>query len=118
MSGVVVQGNANEGLYATIPDNQMPLSEKGHQQARSASLELRKVVGEESVKFFVSPYVRTLQTMLHLSEGLRKDQWTFREEPRLREQDFGNFQNIEKIIRCRQERKLFGSFYYRFPQVC
>jgi broad specificity phosphatase PhoE len=34
--------------------------------------------------------------------------------PRLREQDWGNLQDIEAIRRSTQERRAFGSFYYRF----
>lgn len=111
------QGNVDENLYATVPDNQMPLSDKGHIQARAAGLQLKSIVGDETVKFYVSPYVRTRQTFMELNKALDPKQWTYREEPRLREQDFGNFQNLEKINRCRQERRLFGAFYYRFPQV-
>ena len=115
---IFVQGNVDENLYATVPDNQMPLSAKGRTQARAAAQTLKGIIGNETVKFYVSPYVRTLQTFAELAKVLEPKQWTVREEPRLREQDFGNFQNTEKILRCRQERKLFGAFYYRFPQVC
>jgi broad specificity phosphatase PhoE len=38
------------------------------------------------------------------------------EEPRLREQDFGNLQNPSAMAVCQEERERFGSFYYRFPQ--
>lgn len=40
-----------------------------------------------------------------------------REDPRLTEQQFGNFQNIEDIRRCKEERERYGRFYYRFPEV-
>lgn len=40
----------------------------------------------------------------------------FVEEPRLREQDWGNLQNAAQIVECRKERQKFGAFYYRFPQ--
>lgn len=39
--------------------------------------------------------------------------WT--EEPRIREQDFGNFQDPVKIRECKAQRRRFGSFFYRFP---
>merc|ERR1719401_2699175 len=35
-------------------------------------------------------------------------------EPRLREQDFGNFQNHEQMQKAKAERQRFGRFYYRF----
>ncbi len=40
--------------------------------------------------------------------------YSVREDSRLREQDFGNFQDPEDVKEQMQQRKLFGSFYYRF----
>ncbi|CAE8600956.1 unnamed protein product, partial [Polarella glacialis] len=36
-------------------------------------------------------------------------------EPRLREQDFGNFQHSVDMDQVFKERQKFGRFYYRFP---
>jgi len=36
-------------------------------------------------------------------------------EPRLREQDFGNFQDSERMEKIYGERQKFGRFFYRFP---
>lgn len=46
-----------------------------------------------------------------------------REEPRLTEQQFGNFQNLATIVTSKAERARFGRFYYRCAllyccQVC
>lgn len=38
-----------------------------------------------------------------------------REEPRITEQQFGNFQNHEEMQQCKRQRNSFGRFYYRFP---
>eukprot|EP01051_Picozoa_sp_SAG22_P017045 SAG22_NODE_2541_length_2462_cov_29.806602_4_plen_153_part_00 len=40
------QGNVDEKLYATTPDNQMPLSEAGKQQATEAGSTLRAQLGD------------------------------------------------------------------------
>ena len=40
---------------------------------------------------------------------------TWHEDPRIREQDFGNYQNQETINKAKRERYKFGVFYYRFP---
>lgn len=68
-------------------------------------------------RFIVSPYVRTIETF----QGILKA-WGFEgksipmtEEPRIREQDFGNFQEPVKIRECKAQRRRFGSFFYRFP---
>lgn len=38
-----------------------------------------------------------------------------REEPQLREQDFGNFQDLKQKQLEKRERQNFGRFFYRFP---
>lgn len=38
-----------------------------------------------------------------------------REEPRITEQQFGNFQDLETVRLAKEERAKFGRFYYRFP---
>ncbi|KAL7564361.1 hypothetical protein ACA910_001513 [Epithemia clementina (nom. ined.)] len=38
-----------------------------------------------------------------------------RQEPRLAEQQFGNFQNPAKVLASKEERHAFGRFFYRFP---
>ena len=38
-----------------------------------------------------------------------------REEPRIAEQQFGNFQNLDEVRRAKAERHRFGHFFYRFP---
>jgi len=38
-----------------------------------------------------------------------------REDPRIREQEWGNFQDPLKMKSVMNERRKVGSFYYRFP---
>ena len=38
-----------------------------------------------------------------------------REEPQLREQDFGNYQDVSEKAREKAERESYGRFFYRFP---
>jgi len=94
---------------------------RGFHQARRAGKLLKSLIGNESVEFFVSPYTRALQTADALIYELTKDSAaprsiSIREDPRLREQDFGNLQRHEDIQRCRREREYCGAFYYRFPE--
>ena len=60
---------------------------------------------------YVSPYRRTLHTLALL--GL-DPVWTV-QEPRLREQDWGNLQDADDQRRYREERDFFGHFFYRLP---
>jgi len=87
----------------------------------------------------VSPYVRTVETFHGLVSAWSDPQiefghipnrddrlraWyarlnelgvTFHEDPRIREQDFGNYQDADMIKKAKRERHKFGVFYYRFP---
>ncbi|GJP38143.1 hypothetical protein CLOM_g22581 [Closterium sp. NIES-68] len=77
--------------------------------------------GEEEddwgVYFYVSPYLRTLQTLRGIGRAFdRRHILGVREEPRLREQDFGNFQVQERMRQIKDMRQRFGRFFYRFPE--
>lgn len=70
--------------------------------------------GDERVSAYVSPYRRTHQTFRELR--LDPAQVRVREEPRLREQDWGNWQDREDVRRQKAYRDAYGHFFYRFAQ--
>ena len=134
------QGNVNSKVYETTPDNQIHLTAKGFQQATKIGQVLHSVVGsQESIRFYVSPYVRTRETLAGIAEawgGVDQMQckvsslpqhnkvapnnssssssvkWS--EDPRIREQDFGNFQDANKMKEEFSKRNRFSRFFYRF----
>lgn len=136
-------GNVDESLYSTTPDNAMPLTDLGWEQARAAGKQLKEKLvhrpsGAEGIHFIISPYARTVETFHgivsawcdpsefnHIEDReLRLQAWysklfelglTWNEDPRIREQDFGNYQEPEKIRQAKRDRHRFGAFYYRFP---
>jgi len=179
-------GNIDETLYSTTPDNAMPLTKLGWEQARKAGKHLKDSVLAplESVHFIVSPYARTVETFHGIvsawcdpdapefasipNREMRLQAWYGRllemgltwvrassvvnnsikfhsffltthdssffntvqsssptlsffnyvfqhEDPRIREQDFGNYQVPELIRKAKRDRHRFGIFYYRFP---
>lgn len=110
------KGNVDRTLYARTPDSLIPITDEGFAQGRAAGAAISKLVGGESVHFFFSPYLRTRQTLLAILTAFedRKSILTT-SEPRLREQDFGNFQDARQMERVFRERQRFGRFYYRFP---
>ena len=111
------EGNINEEAYVDTPDWQIALTEKGKAQSREAGKRLKEILGpDESVFFYVSPYKRTIQTLEEIQKMLNpKSIWGVRHEPRIAEQQFGNFQNVEAVQQAKVERKRFGRFFYRFP---
>lgn len=57
------EGNVDEVLYSTKPDNNMRLTQLGWESAQMAGRALKEEIGEgETVHFVVSPYVRTVET--------------------------------------------------------
>jgi broad specificity phosphatase PhoE len=106
------QGNEDDTIYARVPDHALELTAVGLRQATTAGAGLRKLFGEERVQAFVSPYRRTWNTFRAL--GLDPRLTRAKEEPRLREQDWGNWQDIEDIQRQRKARDAYGHFFYRF----
>lgn len=85
----------DESAYTRVPDPKIGLTELGKVQARECGRRIRKMIEEDGaedwkVYFYVSPYKRTLQTLEHLGRAFERPRIAgVREEPRLREQDFG-----------------------------
>lgn len=109
------EGNVDTSVYAKIPDNQLKLTERGVSQATRAGEELKELVGNEIVTFYVSPYLRSRLTYKYLRRAFLDEQVMFyREDPRLREQEWGNFQDSSHVPEIMEERRKIGAFYYRF----
>ena len=110
-------GNIDESTYVSTADWRIPLTEQGHQQAKNAGAIIADLLGEDGRIFtYVSPYERTRQTLKGIMSELPTNQVAgVREEPRIAEQQFGNFQNVEQVQIAKKERTKFGRFFYRFP---
>ncbi|KAI1873370.1 hypothetical protein JX265_004992 [Neoarthrinium moseri] len=121
------EGNKNRDIHQTVPDHRVKLTSDGWDQAREAGRRLRSILrDDDTVQFFTSPYRRTRETTEGILETLTSDDpdptpfkrsnITVYEEPRLREQDFGNFQPCSaEMERMWQERADYGHFFYRIP---
>ncbi|KAI9075130.1 hypothetical protein K1719_042861 [Acacia pycnantha] len=115
------EGNVDEAVYTRIGDPKIALTDKGKAQAEDCGNKIRDLLLKDESQnwklyFYVSPYRRTLQTLQYLARPFERSRISgLREEPRLREQDFGNFQNREKMRKEKQMRLLYGRFFYRFP---
>ncbi|UJW32368.1 histidine phosphatase family protein [Saccharothrix sp. AJ9571] len=104
-------GNVDELAYTRIPDHSLPLTDLGREQARRAGPAIAELVGEEPLAVYVSPYVRTRETLRLL--GLAAERLVH--EPRLREQDWGNLQEADEQAVQKRLRHEFGHFFYRLP---
>ncbi|KAL0719921.1 hypothetical protein Bca4012_069245 [Brassica carinata] len=119
------EGNLDTSAYTTTPDHKIQLTDSGLLQAREAGARLRSLLSSSSdpsspewrVYFYVSPYDRTRSTLREIGRSFsRRRVIGVREECRIREQDFGNFQVKERMRATKKVRERFGRFFYRFPE--
>ncbi|RWW47265.1 hypothetical protein BHE74_00046757 [Ensete ventricosum] len=117
------QGNLDMAAYTTTPDYRIPLTVLGVEQARDAGERICQVVSEGGraagwkVYFYVSPYERTRSTLREMGRAFPPKRIIgVREECRIREQDFGNFQVEERMKAIKETRERFGRFFFRFPE--
>ncbi len=109
------EGNVNQAVYVEKPDYTLELTATGRVQAEQAGEALGQLVGAESVFFYVSPLWRTRMTFEGLVAHLPPAQYRWREEPRLREQDWGHLRTEAECAATSAARDAFGTFYYRIP---
>ena len=110
------QGNQNREIYATIPDYALQLTERGIEQASEAGRKLKEIIGDESVFFYISPLWRTRMTFEEIASSFDQNKLRYREEPRIREQEWGHLRNLDDNETIDEARNAFGSFYYRIPE--
>ncbi|KAJ7569889.1 hypothetical protein O6H91_01G098800 [Diphasiastrum complanatum] len=116
------EGNVDQSKYCSVADSKILLTQEGLCQAEACGATIRKIIEETAeidwkVYFYVSPYRRTLGTLRHIGKAFeRRRILGVREEPRIREQDFGNFQKTKEMKIVKDTRVRFGRFFYRFPE--
>lgn len=109
------EGNASRAIYSYKPDYAIGLTKKGQEQAIKAGINLRSIIGEQSVQFYVSSFHRTRQTFEEISKSFDKSQYCWREDIRLREQEWSGSLPIDAYSDiAEKERNGYGTFYYRF----
>ena len=115
-------GNANRNIHQTVPDHRVPLTAHGRAQALAAGDKLASLLlPTDTLQIITSPYTRTRETTQGiLSSSLQHHpnagSIKVYEEPRIREQDFGNFQPCQaEMTRMWHERAAYGHFFYRIP---
>lgn len=109
------EANVDTSVYSHMPDHRVSLTERGKEQARNAGMEIRDLIGEEgSIGMYVSPFRRCVQTCEEVRKALGHRVHFTWEDPRIREQEWGNLQEHADVISQRRQRSHVGRFYYRF----
>lgn len=105
------EGNVDECVYTRVADPKIALTEKGKLQAKECGKRLRGIIEQDGandwkVYFYVSPYRRTHETLQNLARAFERSRIAgMREEPRLREQDFGKCLYSWQVNRSQTSRK-------------
>lgn len=108
--------NVDRSLYAKIPDWKIELTPTGVEQAKACGEELKRIIGNERVYLYHSPYCRAKQTLSQIRSCLDECQIEGeREDDRLREQEVGNLQSMANMESIWAERQRSSRFYFRFP---
>lgn len=108
------EGNVDKTIMDHKPDYALELTDLGHQQAEQRGQEIAKIIGDDTIQWYISPYFRTRQTFLELRKAFTPPYKVY-EDPRLREQDWGNWRNGVDYNKIEESRDSFGHFYFRLP---
>lgn len=111
------ESNADPSLHANKQDYAMNLTENGKRQAIEAGKRLKNEFKiPELFGVYLSPYYRTRQTAELALESFYKYQVQFKyEDSRLREQQWGNYRELDKNNEIDEERQKYGSYFYVIP---
>ena len=105
------EGNVNKQIYATTPDYAVQLTDAGIDQVIFAATNIKRLIGDKPVAYYVSPFWRTRQTYMVLRKTL--PEWKYYEDLRIREQEWlTSFQAVNLIDEA--ARDSYGHMYYRF----
>ena len=109
------EANIDKSIHGLKPDYTAELTPAGIAQADSVGAHLKLLLASESIFFYVSPYWRTRMTFEQIVKHFDTDRIKLREEPRLREQEWGHIRRFEETSVIEKERDGFGTFYFRLP---
>ena len=110
------EANAGLGVHATLPDWKIPITELGIKQSLGGGDEVTYNMVPGKLGVYVSPFLRTRQTWEHMSKNIDSTRIAFvKEDPRIREQEWGHLRCAEDYDPIEKERDEYGPFFYRIP---
>lgn len=98
------EGNVDESVYTRVADPKIGLTGRGVEEAEECGRRIREMIERDEaddwrVYFYVSPYRRTLETLRNVAKAFDRSRIAgVREEPRLREQDFGMSHALKNML--------------------
>ncbi|MCH2207977.1 MAG: histidine phosphatase family protein [Lentisphaerales bacterium] len=107
------EANVNKGIYIDTPDHLVNLTDMGKQQCAESAELLKEYLHDKNVTVWQSPYNRTRQTADEVIKNSSPKGIRVKEDPRLREQDWGNFYTEDEVAKQNAERRRHSEFFYR-----
>ena len=114
------ESNVDTRTHQHKPDYAIELTMTGVKQARAAGQAISQVLrAGTAIQFYISPYWRTRQTYQQVAKALRRHKQQRYEDPRLREQEWGDdyvrAHGPRDYARIEKARDAYGHFYYPLP---
>jgi broad specificity phosphatase PhoE len=108
------EGNVDPDAYASKPDYMLLLTSAGVSQASAVGHELASIMpSNEGVMFYISPLWRSRMTYEVIARHFEGRRTQLREDPRIREQEWGHLRDSAALSEIDEQRDSFGKFYYR-----
>ena len=105
--------NPSKSVYEHTPDHLVSLTKKGEAQCTALGQKLKSHLDGKTLTIWNSPFKRSRQTAHLVAEQFSESRVTFREDPRIREQEWGNFFTSEIFYSERDKRRAHSDFFYR-----
>lgn len=107
------EANIDKALYESNPDHLMQLTKKGKDQCIDCGKSLQTLLNGKKITVWNSPYTRTRQTSQIVLSQIKNAEIRIKEDPRLREQEWGNFYTLDQAAKENEDRKRHSYFFYR-----
>jgi broad specificity phosphatase PhoE len=109
------EGNTDRTIYASKPDHAIALTPCGCTQAARIGESLGDLLQSETLRVYLSPYTRVKQTYAEVDRHLKCSSIEIIEDPRIRDLDWGCFNDEATRLRVETEKEEYGKFYFRVP---
>ena len=107
------EANLSKAIYENTPDHLVALTKEGESQCVALGQRLKSFLDGRVVTVWSSPFKRSRQTSRIVIGQFSDSEVTFKEDPRIREQEWGNFFSEETFYSEREKRKAHSNFFYR-----
>lgn len=105
--------NLSKTVLEKTPDYLIGLTKLGEEQCATLGQNLKPYVDGKTLTVWSSPYKRSRQTSSIVVEQFSNSNITFKEDPRIREQEWGNFLTQDIFDNEVSKRQEYGRFFYR-----